>query len=466
MTTITIAYRNIFRNRRRSIMTMLAIIVSAMAVVLFGGYVAMIMLQLETEFVRRSGHLQIFRAGYFDFGAGQPEAFGIGGYAALIDRLRADLVLAPKLRVVTSTLAVTGIAGNFAEDASKTVFAQGQVPSERERMRHWDDYGVGSGRHRTSALSDDDVEGGVIGIGVARMLFLCDDLGVNDCPAPPADLTTRVVTAQDVPDEDFSDLTALDAVEPAHTDPRPKLDLLAATAGGAPNVVSLAINRAESQGNKVIDDNFIAMHLTLAQRLVFGRGTPKVTAVVLQLVHTADMAAARAYLTRLFVAEGLPLEVRDFKDLNPRYGQITGLFRAIFTFIALIMGVIVVFTVVNTMTMSVMERITEIGTLRALGLRRGGVRRLFVAEGLMLGMIGASLGVGLALAAAAAINGAGLTWLPPGNADPVDFKLVTVEAPQLVLSAWVLLMALAALSSLLPANKAARMPVVDALRHV
>jgi hypothetical protein len=58
----------------------------------------------------------------------------------------------------------------------------------------------------------------------------------------------------------------------------------------------------------------------------------------------------------------------------------------------------VLFTVGNTMSTAVIERTVEIGTLRAMGLRRGGIRRLFVCEGLLLGLVGAALGVLIAAA--------------------------------------------------------------------
>ena len=55
------------------------------------------------------------------------------------------------------------------------------------------------------------------------------------------------------------------------------------------------------------------------------------------------------------------------------------------------------FTVSNTMNTAVVERTVEIGTLRAIGLRRAGIRRLFVTEGALLGLCGAVLGVVVAL---------------------------------------------------------------------
>src|SRR6185312_6924458 len=107
---------------------------------------------------------------------------------------------------------------------------------------------------------------------------------------------------------------------------------------------------------------------------VYGRGEHKVTGIVLQLHRTEDMPVVRARLEKLIVDDHLDLDVRDFLDLSPFYVQVRAMFGAIFVFISMVMGVIVLFAVVNTMTMNVMERTNEIGTIRAMGVRRGGVR--------------------------------------------------------------------------------------------
>ena len=137
-----------------------------------------------------------------------------------------------------------------------------------------------------------------------------------------------------------------------------------------------------------------------------------------------------------------------------------------FSFIAVLIGVVVLFTVSNTMGMSVMERIDEIGTTRALGVRRGRVRSQFLLEGSMLGVLGATMGVALAFAAAAAINRSGLTWTPPGDAHAIPLKLYMLGASQTIAIVWVVLILVATLAALVPANRAARLPIVDALRHV
>jgi len=241
---------------------------------------------------------------------------------------------------------------------------------------------------------------------------------------------------------------------------------VAATAGGAPNVVQLAVGGAEPQGVKELDDNFVAMPLGLAQQLVYGRGEHKATGIVLQLHRSEDLPAAHARLTTLFGQKHLDLEVRDFGELSPFYGQVKNMFSAIFLFIALVMGVIVLFAVVNTMTMNVMERTNEVGTIRALGVRRAGIRSQFTVEGVLIGAIGATVGALLALAIAALVNQAGLTWIPPGNATAVPLRLDVAGRAALVGGAWLGLAIITTLAALLPANRAARLPVVDALRHV
>ena len=160
------------------------------------------------------------------------------------------------------------------------------------------------------------------------------------------------------------------------------------------------------------------------------------------------------------------LEVRDFGELSPFYGQVVKMFSSIFLFIALVMGVIVLFAVINTMTMNVMERTNEVGTIRALGVRRAGIRAQFTVEGVLIGAIGATVGAALALAIAALVNQAGLTWVPPGNATAVPLRLDVAGRALLVVSAWLGLAIVTTLAALLPANRAARLPVVDALRHV
>ncbi len=468
---LKIAYRNMLRNLRRSTMTGSAVAAGALAMLLFGGFTSYIFAGLETNNVQRIGHLTVFREGYFLLGAGNPAAYGIDHYQDVMKLIQADSVVGPMINVITPTQSLVGIAGNFSGEveASKTFLGTGLIPSDREKMRQWDEFGAGRGYVADSRMADAEPSNGLIGVGLARVLGLCTPLKLAGCPPLPASNSPAKLAGvavasvkQDIADLALSDLGG----GKTGSDSMPRIDLLAATANGAPNVVSLTVSGGEPQGVKELDDNFVAMPLALAQQLVYGRGEHKVTGIVLQLRRSEDLRAARARLKTLFSQNHLALDVRDFGELTPFYGQVVQMFSSIFLFIALVMGVIVLFAVINTMTMNVMERTNEIGTIRAMGVRRAGIRSQFTVEGALIGAIGATIGAALALAIAALVNHAGLTWIPPGNANAVPLRLDVAGRPLLVAGAWVGLALVATLAAIFPANRAARLPVVDALRHV
>jgi putative ABC transport system permease protein len=451
-------------------MTVLAIAVGAIAIVLFGEFAGFIRVALETNTVETVGHLTIFRSGYFNYGGGNPAAFGIDDYQGVTRLISEDPQIKPKLNVITPTVSLTGIAGNFEINASKTFMGTGFIPSDRDRMLRWDGHLIFGDRVRpVSGLRDDDETRGIVGVGLARVLGFCEKLGLKDCPPRPQ--PTPSPPGDNTADPDSPDIAALakaerDTSKTAHPEAMPRLDLLAATASGAPNVMSLFISGAEPQGARELDESFIALHFSLAQKLLYGRGERKAVAIVVQLRETKDLAAVRSRLGAIFKEHHLDLEVRDFIERQPFYKQAVDMFNTIFLFISMIMGIIVLFTIVNTMGMSVMERTNEIGTSRALGVRRSGSRRVFVIEGSMLGALGATFGVVVAQVIAVLFNSAGATWMPPGNATHVPLKVLTTGVGPLLSGVWLGLVFMATVAAVIPANRAARLKVVDALRHV
>ncbi|MBE0619486.1 MAG: ABC transporter permease, partial [Burkholderiales bacterium] len=181
MRTLALALRNLLRNRRRSLTTLLAMVIGAVTILVFGGYSRNVTYGLQTGFVSSGGHLQIQRKDYFLYGSGNPAAYGIAEYQRVIDVVSHDPVLAPMLTVVTPTLSLGGIAGNFAAGVSRTVIGSGVVVAERNRMRQWNDYGF-PGTPTESSLTGSADDAVVIGTGVARVLELCEALAVANCP--------------------------------------------------------------------------------------------------------------------------------------------------------------------------------------------------------------------------------------------------------------------------------------------
>lgn len=462
MNTFSLALRNLLRNRRRSLTTLLAMVVGLVAILLFGGYRSNIMYGMETGFVQFNGHLQVQRKGYFVDGGDNPTAYGIEHYEQLVERIRSDKELAPMLAVVTPSLQLGGIAGNFASGTSRSVMATGLVPEDRNRMLDWNDYNIISYAEPLplAGAGDDAV---VVGTGVARKLGLCSLIDKRDCGAARPARATEAGAA-DLPD----DIAALSSQEKgtSATPAANRIEMLAATAHGAPNVAGLSAIKATNMGIKALDDVYMAMHLKQAQRLIYGQSAPQVTAIIVQLKHTAQIPQARARLAALLAqVKAQELEVVDFYTLNPMYVQTREFMDSMFGFIAMLIGVIVLFTIGNTMSTAVMERTAEIGTLRAMGQRRSGIRRLFLCEAVILGAAGAVIGVVCALLVANAINHSGWAWTPPGYSYAYLVLVRVGEDLPLLVGCVTGMMAVTVMSAWWPARRAAKSVIVDALRH-
>jgi putative ABC transport system permease protein len=461
MNTFSLALRNLLRNRRRSLTTLLAMTVGLVAVLLFGGYRSNIASSSQTSFVQGTGHLQIQHKDYFLDGSDNPAAYGVKDYQRIIAAVKQDPVLAPMLAVVTPTLQLGGVAGNFAAGVSRSVFATGLVPEDSNQMSLWNDYGVTSYAQPLPLVgaAGDAV---VIGTGVARKLMLCNVLKVTNCSQGPTPDTDDGRAAP-------ADIAALSAQESSNKPPSDdrRIEMLVSTAHGAPNVSSFNVIKAENKGVKALDDVYLAMSLSRAQKLIYGFGPPEVTAIIVQLKHTNQIPAAKERLTNLLASEfkGQPLEVLDFEALNPIYGQTMQFLNSVFGFTSALIGVIVLFTIGNTISTAVAERTVEIGTLRSMGLRRSGIRSLFISEAVLLGVFGSVIGLSCALTVAYLINHSGWAWIPPGYSYAYLLLVRVWQDKQVLVGGVVGMFLVTVLSAWWPANRAAKLVIVDALRY-
>ena len=140
------------------------------------------------------------------------------------------------------------------------------------------------------------------------------------------------------------------------------------------------------------------------------------------------------------------------------------MFDMIFGFIFSIVLTVVVMSVANSMGMTVIERTREIGTLRAIGLKRGGVIRLFAVESLLLTLFGCAAGLIITVGVRYGINIAHISYTPPNSASAVPL-LVDVDTGRTVFTALMMLV-VGTVAAYLPAMRAANQPVIDALGHV
>lgn len=464
MMTLSLAVRNLLRNRRRSLATLLAMAIGSTSILLFGGFSGNINLEMHTRNVQRGGHLQIQHKDFYLYGNGNPTAYGINDYTKILADIKNDAVLKDLIAVATPTLQFGGIAGNYAASVSRTVIGSGFIPEDINKMRSWNDFNLRS-KAPVSGLEGAATDSAIVGTGVARVLQLCDALKIENCPKPEEEAKLE----GDALPDDIAQLSVQEApvaAKSSNTGP-PTIDILVVNSRGSANVTSLKVVQAEDQGIKELDEILVMMHLQQIQGLIYGRSAPKVTAIVIQLQHSDQLDAAKARLAPILAkySASQPLALLDFRELSPFFVQTEQMFDLIFGFVFLLIGGIVLFTVSNTMNTAVVERTVEVGTLRAIGLRRSGIRALFVTEGALLGVGGAVLGAVLALVISIALNHMDLPWIPPGDVKPVPFTVRVWDEPLMIVGTTIGLIFIAVLSAWWPAYRAAQLDVVEALRH-
>ena len=405
---LKLALRNVFRNRRRTIITLAAMGFGAAAVIVFGGFVHSIYFGVRESTIRSQiGHVQLYRRGFSEKGTLAPYDYLIRDYAAL----RAELSKLPHVKTVTARLGFSGLVSTG--DTTTSFVGTGVDPEGETELSSL--AVIVDGKD----LARRDPRGIILGVGLARAF------GVK----PGDDLT-----------------------------------LLTSTKGGGINALAVKVRGLWESGEKAYDDRFLRLGLGEVQRLLDVEGD-EVQSVVLLLDNTEHTAVVRDRIAQLIRDRGLDLEMKTWDDLALRYHQVRELFGRIFAVLTLIVSIMVVFGITNTMTMAIFERTREIGTIRALGTRRRGVISMFLLEGVSLGTLGGVAGVILGILLAKAISAAGIQ-LPPPPGSTRGFAVQIFVVPAVLLQAFQLSIVTAALASLYPAWRAARVDVVEALRHV
>ncbi len=240
------------------------------------------------------------------------------------------------------------------------------------------------------------------------------------------------------------------------------LTLLAASPDGMLNALDVKVAGLVTTGVQELDTRFLKLHLATGQRLL---ATDRVSNLLVGLDDTAATAASQTAVAAALASHAPPLAVTSWEKRAAFYSQVRNLYLGIFWFLGSIVFVLVVLATSNTLVMTVMERVREIGTLRAIGTAPGQIAAMVLWEALWLGVLGALLGNALGAATIAGINGLKLKMPPPpGAVDPIDLQLAFVpEAFAAIVAVMAVVLLIAALA---PVARATRISVVEALRHV
>jgi lipoprotein-releasing system permease protein len=206
------------------------------------------------------------------------------------------------------------------------------------------------------------------------------------------------------------------------------------------------------------DNGYVFVSLPVAQELAGLHDD--VTGLELR---TTDRWAAKSVAAHLAQSLGYPYRTEDWQSQNSSLFQALKLEKAGMSLILMLIILVAAFNIVGTLTMVVADKTKEIGILRAMGMPAASIRRIFLAQGFMIGTVGTALGLGLGLVAAFALDVGKVIKLDPQvyfidhlpvARQPVDIAMTVVAS-----------LLIAALATIYPAIQASRLLPVEAMRE-
>jgi putative ABC transport system permease protein len=407
MSVFSLAWRNLVRQKRRTILMGTVVAFGFAAFALAGGFIAQSFEGLREGTIQTVGQLQAVDKRAVDRAEEKTLEFGLRDAS----RARAIASRDPAVSAVLPRIEFVGLA---ASGAKSVPYLGVGVDPEPEAAATRAGELVTAGKY----LSGDGGDGVVLGTGLASALQV-----------KPGDGITLMATTPD------GSLNAVDAV-----------------------VAGLADVRI-----KELNDRYLACGIALASRLLQSPET--VSKLVLFLKSDADEKRAAERVGSALRAAGYDVVIRHWRELAVFYGQVKLLYIGIFGFVGAVLVVIVILSAAIVMTMAVSERTREIGTLRAMGTRPSGILGMFLAEGAALAAVGCVAGMILALLIRAVLNASGIILPPPPGAThgmPINVRFY----PLAYAAGLMAMIATMVVASYFPARRASKVSIVEALAHI
>ena len=414
MTWLSLAFRNLLRNARRSITTIAAVALGYAAVNVFGGFATYMFTSIREAYIydQANGHVQIWKRDARDYGGADPGAFLLS--AEDFAEIKAAAEKDDRIELAAGMLEVRG---NVDYDGNQSFFlGRAMVPEEQDQIQE-----------KATALrgrKDKRFEGTAITSATPESIGITTGMQKNFGLKLGADVT-----------------------------------LMGPDVTGQLNGVNAQVTQILELASEKLNKRFVYLPLELAQAFYT---TADVSCVRLLLKNEADTDFVTADLKKTFADRDW--EIFTWYEISDLYGRTKRMFDIIFGLVFVIIITISTMSVLNTIGMAVVERTKEIGTLRAIGLKRPGVVRLFGIESGLLGLIGALLGLLITVAFSLTVRAIKPMWDPPVSSRSVVWEIKLV--PEYLVVSFVLLVLFTFIAAIAPARRAARQPVVDSLGHV
>lgn len=405
---LKLAWRNVFRHRRRTMITAAAISVGLGAMIMSNTMMNGMDTMASYNIINyETGHLEVFAAGYY-------REEGLFPLDTIIDEPGSLLA------------AVQDIKG---------------VKAVTERVKF---------PARISNMVD---EFPVLGIGVD----IASEAGVFRIEESVV-AGRYLEKAEDI-------LIGIELAQTMDCDTGSFITVITRDRNGTYNAYDFIVSGLIQTDHPLFDANAVVMDITLAQELLaLDQG---VTELSIRLDNGSNVLKMQDRVAKNI---GNGYEVLTYKEVYGSIFEVSGFKRLMQFMVAMIVVIIASVGIINTMLMAVIERIPEIGTLKAMGFQNNVIVKLFMYEGGIIGLFGSLLGCvyGLIASLFFVIIGIDLTSFF-NTADlgyPVKFIMKGRIDPGMVGIVFIFGIVVSLLVTLWPVRRATRLQPVDALRHV
>jgi len=407
---LKLAWRNIKRHRRRTIITSSGIIAGvAMMIITNGLLTGMLGQTISNSVELETGHIKIYPEGYYEKSDLMPTNMQISDYGEVIEILNN----------------LDGV-----ECASPRIKAGGMLQ-------------IGPN------------SAGVVINGIDPE----NDLKIRD-------LRKRIIDGEYLAADDPSLIIGERLSERLEIGVNDEVLVSSVAADGSAVSTMLRVKGIFKTGFSSYDGSMIFTSLLQAQNLLkIERGNA--TEIVIMVNRPEKVNDIAGSITSKLRAEGYDYEVLHWERLAPELAQFVEMEKSMGTLFVSIVVVVASIGILNTMLMAVYERIKEIGAMSAFGYKRRNIMSLFLLEGLIIGIIGAVCGCIIGVGVCQYFSVVGIDF---GGGPAVVEYMETCIYPRLsvfdVVFPFFFAISVALLASLYPAYKASRLEPVEALRHV
>lgn len=438
-----LALRNLARNKRRNFATGMAIALGFAALLALGGYVNRVEKYLRnyTIYGARTGHIVIYKKEGFEKFSVRPKVYSLTESDQ--EKIEEVLNATPSVEMHGGQLTGQGLVGNGCR--TYPFLALGLEPELEKKLREhplvkrWTpavkDWSKGRG------IWEYPPEVGAVALANGLAKILGKAKVFDDFPSDH-----RPVLIADCLAPDVSELISGDA----------NVQLAGGTWDGMMSALDGEVVANYNTGVTETNNSAILTSLSHLQKLYDTKGVT-LWAVWLNDLNETDFIADQLRTT--LKAAGVDVDIFTWlnEDVAPFYSGTMSFLRTMVGFITIILSTVVILSIFNSSTMTVIERSQEIGMMRSLGYTKGQVRKLFVQEVFCLTIISTAVGGLFAVIGILFVNALKIQFRPPGIAGGI--QLVLEPNSDMVVAATILVISLSLLTTIFAVRKMVSRPI-------